>query len=236
MRSPYILLKTDRFLLASALFRPLAVILSLVVVAPAFSATPLVQFDTSHHLIISIRDQKLMLLENGGRVAIYPVSTSKYGVGDLRGRMTTPLGSLMVAKKIGNNAPVGAVFHNRRWTGEILQPNAPGRDPVTTRIIWLVGLEAQNAQAFNRCIYIHGTPEEKTIGRPASYGCIRMKASDVAVLYDQIPIGTLVQIIPHRLPKVPKARPMPTTTTLVVQNQKLTSQQPDWASRGAHLP
>jgi hypothetical protein len=237
MRSPYILLKTDRFLLASALFRPLAVILSLVVVAPAFSATPLVQFDTSHRLIISIRDQKLMLLENGGRVATYPVSTSKYGVGDLRGRMTTPLGSLMVAKKIGNNAPVGAVFHNRRWTGEILQPNAPGRDPVTTRIIWLAGLEAQNAQAFNRCIYIHGTPEEKTIGRPASYGCIRMKASDVAVLYDQIPIGALVQIIPDRLPKVPKARPMPTTTTLVVQNQKLTSQQqPDWASRGARLP
>ena len=206
MRSPHILLKTDRLLLASALFRALAVILSLVVVAPAFSATPLVQFDTSHHLIISIRDQKLMLLENGGRVAIYPVSTSKYGVGDLRGRMTTPLGSLMVAKKIGNNAPVGAVFHNRRWTGEILRPNAPGRDPVTTRIIWLAGLEAQNAQAFNRCIYIHGTPEEKTIGRPASYGCVRMKANDVAVLYDQIPIGALVQIIPDRLPKVPKAR------------------------------
>src|SRR5262249_48898920 len=138
---------------------------------------------------------------------------------------------------IGNNAPVGAVFHNRRWTGEILQPNAPGRDPVTTRIIWLVGLEAQNAQAFNRGVYIHGTPEEKTIGRPASYGCVRMKANDVAVLYDQIPIGALVQIIPDRLPKVPKARLMPTTTTLVVQNQKLTSQQQsDWASRGARLP
>lgn len=161
-----------------------------------------------------------MLLESGRKVKIYPVSTSKYGVGDLRGRMTTPLGYLMVAKKIGDNAPVGAVFHHRQWTGEILQPNTPGRDPVTTRIIWLSGLEAQNAQAFHRCIYIHGTPEEKTIGRPASYGCIRMKASDVAVLYDQIPVGALVQIIPERLPKVPKAPPMPTTTTLVVQNQE----------------
>jgi hypothetical protein len=89
----------------------------------------------------------------------------------------------------------------------------------------LSGLEAQNAQAFPRCIYIHGTPEEKTIGRPASYGCIRMKASDVAALYDQVPLGALVQIIPDRLPKVPKARPMPTTTTLVMQNQKPTSQQ-----------
>ena len=217
------------------MFRPLAVIFSLVSIAPVFSATQLTQLDTSHRVVISIRDQKLMLLENGGRVAIYPVSTSKYGVGDFRGRMTTPLGYLMVAKKIGDNAPVGAVFHNRRFTGEILQPNAPGRDPVTTRIIWLSGLEAQNAQAFHRCIYIHGTPEEKTIGRPASYGCVRMKAADVAVLYNQIPLGALVQITPDRLPKVPKARPTPASTTLVVQNEKPNNQQPEPPSASGTL-
>ena len=217
------------------MFRPLAVIFSLVSIAPAFSATQLTQLDTSHRVVISIRDQKLMLLENGGRVAIYPVSTSKYGVGDFRGRMTTPLGYLMVAKKIGDNAPVGAVFHNRRWTGEILQPNAPGRDPVTTRIIWLNGLEAQNAQAFHRCIYIHGTPEEKTLGRPASYGCVRMKAADVAVLYNQVPLGALVQITPDRLPKVPKAQPTPASTTLVVQNEKPNNQQPEPTSASGTL-
>jgi hypothetical protein len=217
------------------MFRPLAVIFSLVLIAPAFSATQLTQLDTSHRVVISIRDQKLMLLESGGRVAIYPVSTSKYGVGDFRGRMTTPLGYLMVAKKIGDNAPVGAVFHHRRWTGEILQPNVPGRDPVTTRIIWLTGLEAQNAQAFHRGIYIHGTPEEKTIGRPASYGCIRMKAADVAVLYNQVPLGALVQITPDRLPKVPKARPTPASTTLVVQNEKPNNQQPEPTSASGTL-
>ncbi|HEY2626717.1 MAG TPA: L,D-transpeptidase family protein [Candidatus Udaeobacter sp.] len=102
------------------MLRPLAVIFSLVSITPAFSATLLAQLDTAHRLIISIRDQRLMLLDNGGRVATYPVSTSKYGVGDLLGRMTTPLGYLMVAKKIGDNAPVGAVFRNRQWTGEIL--------------------------------------------------------------------------------------------------------------------
>jgi len=99
------------------------------------------------------------------------------------------------------------VFHNRRLTGEVLQPNTPGRDPITTRIIWLRGLEAQNAHAFQRCIYIHGTPEEKKIGRPASYGCIRMKAKDVAELYNQVPIGAVVQIIPDRLPNAEKAKP-----------------------------
>jgi hypothetical protein len=202
------------------MLRSVAVFFTLVSITPASSATLPVRLDTSHRVIVSIRDQKLMLLNKGERVAVYPVSTSKYGVGDLRGRMTTPLGYLRAAKKIGDNAPVGAVFHHRQWTGEILQPNTPGRDPVTTRIIWLSGLEAQNAHAFDRCIYIHGTSEEKTIGRAVSYGCIRMKAKDVALVYNQIAIGALVQIIPDRLPKVPKARPIPTNTTLIVQNQK----------------
>jgi hypothetical protein len=160
-----------------------------------------------NRVIVSVRDQKLMLLQNGAKVATYPVSTSKFGVGDNSGRMTTPLGLLQVAKKIGDNFPAGAVFHNRRWTGEILKPNAPGRDPITTRIIWLRGLEVQNAHALNRCIYIHGTPEERTIGRPASYGCIRMKARDVVALYNMVPVGAFVQIVPDRLPKARGSKP-----------------------------
>ena len=156
-------------------------------------------------VIISVRDQKLMLMGNGEKLATYPVSTSKFGLGDNWGRMTTPLGFLQVAQKIGDHAPVGAVFRNRRFTGEIIKPNSPGRDPVITRIIWLRGLQASNAHAFSRCIYIHGTPEERLIGRPASYGCIRMKSRDVADLYAQVPLGAIVEIVPESLPKVPKA-------------------------------
>ena len=175
-------------------------------------------------VIISVRDQKLMLLQNGAKVATYPVSTSMFGLGDFLGRMTTPLGYFAIAQKIGDHAPIGAVFHNRRFTGEILAPNAPGRDPVITRIIWLRGLEVQNAHAFRRCIYIHGTPQEKTIGRPASYGCIRMKSSDVAAVYDQLPLGSIVQIIQGRLPKVPKARPTPPSDTLMAELEKTKGQ------------
>lgn len=156
-------------------------------------------------VIVSVREQKLMLMENGESLATYPVSTSKFGLGDNWGRMTTPLGFLQVARKIGDHAPVGAVFRNRRFTGEIIKPNAPGRDPVITRIIWLRGLQASNAHAFSRCIYIHGTPEEKTIGRPASYGCIRMRSRDVTDLYAKVPLGAIVEIVPDRLPSVPKA-------------------------------
>jgi hypothetical protein len=166
---------------------------------------PGLRADGPSRIIISVKEQKLMLMGNGQKLAVYPVSTSKFGLGDDWGHMTTPLGFLQVAEKIGDHAPVGAVFRNRRFTGEILKPNAPGRDPVITRIIWLKGLEAGNAHAFSRCIYIHGTPEERTIGKPASYGCIRMKSQDVAELYAQLPIGTVVEIVKDRLPDVPKA-------------------------------
>src|SRR6476469_3030991 len=130
-------------------------------------------------IIISVRDQKLMVVENGQRAAVYPISTSKFGLGDRWGSMATPVGWLQVAEKIGDHAPTGAVFHKRRFTGEILRPNAPGRDPIVTRIIWLRGLEKTNANAFYRGIYIHGTPQEQTIGKPASYGCVRMCSKDV---------------------------------------------------------
>jgi lipoprotein-anchoring transpeptidase ErfK/SrfK len=172
----------------------------LLAIAPA-RATSIPAPSLTTRVLISVRDQKLMLIENGQIAATYPVSTSKYGLGDTWGSLATPLGLLQVAQKIGDRAPVGAVFHNRRWTGEVLQPNTPGRDPVMTRIIWLRGLEASNAHAFHRCIYIHGTNEEKLLGRPASFGCIRMKSIDVAALYNQLPLGTPVEIVRDKLPK-----------------------------------
>ncbi len=180
---------------------PLGLIFALAATIWAEGGTPVV-----NQVIVSVKEQKLMLLQNGARVVTYPVSTSKFGLGDGFGRMTTPIGAMAVAQKIGDHAPVGAVFHNRRFTGEILKPNAPGRDPIVTRIIWLRGLEASTAHAFSRSIYIHGTAEEKSIGRPASYGCIRMKSKDVAALYSQLPVGAVVQVVPDKLPKVPKAK------------------------------
>ena len=184
------------------MFPPLLVLLVFIsLLATSRGAT---MEDYPDRVIVSVRDQKLMVLQNGARKAVYPVSTSKYGLGDFWGRMTTPLGLLQVARKIGDRAPAGAVFHHRRFTGEVLRPNAPGRDPIITRIIWLRGLERQNAHAFARCIYIHGTPEERLIGRPASYGCIRMKSRDITALYNQLPVGALVEIVPDRLPDVRK--------------------------------
>ena len=196
---------TERNLLKNArMLRWSALLLSSLVVVRALHADGAPE--VKNEVIVSVKDQRLMLLQNGAQVTTYPVSTSKFGIGDSSGRMTTPISAMAVAQKIGDNAPTGAVFHNRRFTGEIIKPNAPGRDPIITRIIWLRGLEASTSRAFSRCIYIHGTPEEKKIGQPASYGCIRMKSKDVTALYSQLPIGAMVQVVPDKLPRVPKAR------------------------------
>ena len=155
--------------------------------------------DTRHHIVISTREQKLALLDRGNLMGVYPVSTSKFGLGDWPGSSFTPLGELEIAKKIGDDAPPGAVFKDQHRTGEIVAPDSPGRDPIVTRILWLRGRDPQNAHAYTRMIYIHGTPEERNIGFPASYGCIRMRSSDIINLYEIVGRGAQVTIIDEPL-------------------------------------
>lgn len=155
--------------------------------------------DTRNKMVVSVRDQKLMLVCDGAPVKTYRISTSKFGVGDRPNSNCTPLGRLQVAKKIGDNAPIGSVFKHRRRTGEVIHPDAPGRDPIVTRIIWLAGTESRNRNAFRRTIYIHGTAEERRLGMPASYGCIRMASRDVADLYKRVGYGADVFVIRESL-------------------------------------
>ena len=178
--------------------------------AVALLVTSCVTPDTRHHVVISIPQQRMALLDNGALMTTYPISTSKFAIGDLPGSNGTPLGELEVAKKIGGSAPSGMVFKDRKPTGEILAPDAPGRDPIVTRILWLRGREAQNANAYHRYIYIHGTPEERTIGTRASYGCIRMRSRDVIQLYDIVGPRARVTILNEPLEAmVPALAPAP---------------------------
>lgn len=151
--------------------------------------------DSLHVMEVSVPLQKMALYREGALVKTYPVSTSKFGLGDEKGSYRTPPGKLEVAEKIGAGKPAGAVFKSRQWTGEVIKPNAPGRDPIVSRILWLNGLEPKNANAFSRCIYIHGTAAERDIGKPASYGCVRMKSRDVIDLHDRVGEGSKVFIV-----------------------------------------
>jgi lipoprotein-anchoring transpeptidase ErfK/SrfK len=155
----------------------------------AAHATPL-----SADMIVSVPDQALALVDRGKLIARYSISTSKFGTGDSAASYRTPLGTLFVSAKVGDRLPAGAVIKNRIPTGEMVGVDAPGRDAIVSRVIWLRGMEAQNQKARDRCIYIHGTPEERRIGNPASFGCIRMRSRDVIDLYDRVHIGTHVVI------------------------------------------
>lgn len=152
------------------------------------------QLDNRHVMHISVADQKMLVTDQGQPVAVYPVSTSKFGVSSAPGSYGTPLGNHRVMKMIGDGLPPGAVFKSRQFTGEILPVDAPGRDPIVTRILWLDGRESRNRNSYERFIYIHGTPEERNIGLPSSYGCIRMRSRDVIALYNRVGIGAKVDI------------------------------------------
>ncbi len=54
----------------------------LLVAVVARGATPLRAQFVQPNVIVSVRDQKLMLLDTGGNAAVYPVSTSKFGLGE----------------------------------------------------------------------------------------------------------------------------------------------------------
>lgn len=197
----------------------------------------------SSKVVVSVKEQKLALYRNGKLIRKYPVSTSKFGVGDRPGSYCTPLGTMKVAKKIGTKAPRGAVFKSRRRTGEILKPNAPGRDPIVSRIIWLAGTESRNRHAYKRFIYIHGTAEERKIGQVASYGCIRMRSRDVINLYKKITTGTEVEVVHGHLPNsmfqptiaaVAVAVAPPSTLKPVDKSPSIPVPQPP--ARGKRLP
>src|SRR6516164_3056371 len=165
------------------------------ITSPSVAATPAPAPVLETELVVSIPEQKLAVVVNNKVFKTYRISTSRYGEGDALGSWCTPIGRLAVATKIGATVPLGGVFHRRHYTGEILSVNAPGRDPIVSRIIWLRGLDWTSRNAFHRCIYIHGTPQEDFLGKKASYGCVRMRSNDVAEVFNWVTVGTDVAIV-----------------------------------------
>jgi len=144
-------------------------------------------------LQVDVFRQTLHLLSNGARVKSWPVSTSKFGIGSEPGSFRTPLGKFRICEKFGAGARPWAVFRARVATGELAGPGGED-DGILTRILWLEGLEAANANTRDRYIYLHGTNQEDQIGAPASHGCIRLKNLDIRELFDLVPVGTTVEI------------------------------------------
>lgn len=155
------------------------------------------------NIIININTQTLQLLENEYEVSRYCVSTATNGPGEQKNSEKTPRGKHMIRAKIGGGLPINTIFIRRRPTGEIYQRGMkaqyPHRDWILTRLLWLSGLEIGknrlgNVDTMQRYIYIHGTPDEVTLGEPSSHGCIRMHNNDLLDLFERVSAGCLVEI------------------------------------------
>ena len=142
---------------------------------------------------VSIRDQQLTVKDDEQPIRTYPVSTSRFGIGMEEGSFKTPTGRFRVTEKIGGDMPHGTVFVGR----VPLQPEQAlplTEDLITSRILWLDGLDEQNANTRDRYVYIHGTKHEDKIGTAASLGCVRMRNADVIELFETVDEGTPVVI------------------------------------------
>lgn len=145
-------------------------------------------------LRVDVASQTVSLLENGEVRKRWPVSTSKFGLGFQPGSFKTPTGHFAVAEKIGAGAPLWSEFKSRKPTGRLAEPGGE-EDGVLTRILWLDGLDPENANTRERYIYFHGTNREDLIGTPASHGCVRLRNADMVELFDLVPEGTAVEIV-----------------------------------------
>ena len=144
---------------------------------------------------ISVRRQQLVLKSGRKKLAEYPVSTSRFGLGSKEGSFKTPTGKFRIADKIGDGMPAGTVFKSRRPV-KAAKKLLREEDLVMTRILWLDGLERRNANTHDRYVYIHGTNHEDKIGTPAGHGCVRMKNADLLELFERVKVGTPVVIAP----------------------------------------
>jgi L,D-transpeptidase YbiS len=142
---------------------------------------------------ISVREQRLTLKSGPKTLGRYPVSTSRFGLGTEEGSLKTPTGRFRIAEKIGDGMALGTVFKNRRRV-KATKKLMRDADLVMTRILWLDGLDPENANTHERFIYIHGTNHEESLGEPASHGCIRMRGADLLELFELVEVGTPVTI------------------------------------------
>jgi lipoprotein-anchoring transpeptidase ErfK/SrfK len=144
-------------------------------------------------LIVEVSQQRADLITDGAVTHSWEVSTSRLGLGTEEGSFRTPIGHFRICEKIGDSAPLWSIFKSRVPTGDLASPGGE-EDLVLTRILWLEGLDPENANTKSRYIYFHGTNREDLIGTPASHGCIRLRNAEMVELFDLVEVGLSVEI------------------------------------------
>ncbi len=151
---------------------------------------------TSTHLEVSLDRQTLDLSINGNLVRTFTISTSEKGMGSAEGSLRTPTGRFRISEKIGADEPIFTRYVARTPVGIWDSSETSGDDLILTRILRLQGLDPENANTWDRYIYIHGTNREDQLGTPSSHGCVRLSNRDMLELFDAVKVGTEMTISP----------------------------------------
>jgi len=155
-------------------------------------------------LVVRLSSATLQFYLRRELAATYPVSTSRRPPSNVKGSLGTPRGLHEIAERIGAGQPSGVVFKSRVPTGrhysELPGSDAPDANLITSRILWLRGLEpgvnrGGEVDTYDRYVYIHGTNREDRIGEPLSAGCVLMRNHDIIALYEWVRVGDWVWII-----------------------------------------
>src|SRR6185437_3318721 len=124
--------------------------------------------EEQREIVVSLLHRKLALIENGEVIKIYPVAVGA--------EITpSPTGDFTIKTRI-----VRPTYYH---PGKVI-PAGP-ENPLGTR--W-IGLSTKGYG-------IHGTNEERSIGKAASHGCIRMHRRDLEDLFARVKAGDRVQIV-----------------------------------------
>ncbi len=158
-------------------------------------------------IVVSVARQLLGFYRGDCLECSYVVSTSLRPPSNVKDSLGTPRGLHEIAERIGAGAPPGIVFKARVNTGRHfaeLPAEEQAKNLITTRILWLRGLEpgvnagtnsaGEVVDTHARYVYLHGTNHEERLGTPASSGCVQMRNVDIIELYDDVRTGDLVWI------------------------------------------
>lgn len=129
---------------------------------------------TKAKLVVDLSDRQVYVYQQGTLKASYPLAVGQAG-------WETPTGAFTVFQ---------------------MMPNPSWQHPITKAVIppgpdnplgkWWIGFWANDKMLIG----FHGTDQETLIGEAVSHGCLRMRNRDISALYQQVALGTVVEVRP----------------------------------------
>jgi L,D-transpeptidase YbiS len=146
--------------------------------------------DTDRHIAVSLRENKLFLMEGRDVLRVCDVATGsgrKFWRFGKEYDFTTPPGRYSILKKDVDPVWIAPDWH---WheRGETVPENISLAERSFPGVMGKYALRLGDGYA------IHGTNQPNSIGRYVTHGCVRVGAKDLEILFQSVDTGTRVYI------------------------------------------